>query len=62
MQIAEIEQEQGSLILPRFDANAALRLGAILTGLADGLSRHLRRPVGHAVFAQGWHGSPSRFH
>ena len=37
MQIAEIEQEQRSLILPRFDANTALRLGAILTGLAQGL-------------------------
>ena len=37
MQIAEIEQEQRSLILPRFDASTALRHGAILTGLAQNL-------------------------
>ena len=37
MDIAELEAEAARLILPRFDADTALRLGQILVDLADGL-------------------------
>lgn len=50
MQIEEIDQEQRSLILPRFDAATALRLGTILIGLADGLPVVINIRSAHRCF------------
>ena len=50
MTLTDLDAEAKTLILPGFDAGVALRLGIILTGLADGLPVVINIRNGHRCF------------